>query len=100
MKFVITKQKDNMAVIVDNPKGFKVIETSMTECFNWGGMAVCDSCNESSNKGYLIAVLNAWYCPECYNEWLNEAVRYEEDVVYENTTFNSFRRILNIETKK
>ena len=42
MKFVTTKQKDNMAVIVNNPKGFKVIETSSIECFNWGGMAVCE----------------------------------------------------------
>ena len=97
MKSVTIKQKDNMAVIVDNPKGFKVIETPMTECIDMGGMAVCDSCNECSENGYLIAVLNAWYCPECYNEWLNEAVRYEEDVVYENRTFNSFKRILNIE---
>lgn len=89
-----------MAKIVDNPKGFKVIETSMTECISMGGMAICDSCNQCSVKGYLIAVLNHWMCPECYNEWLEEAVWYEEDVVYENRTFNNYKRILKIDTTK
>ena len=83
-----------MAKIIDNPKGFKVIETSMTECIDMGGMAVCDNCNQCSDKGYLIAVLNSWFCPQCYNEWMEEAVRYEDDVIYEHKTFNYYKDIL------
>ena len=64
-----------MARIVENPKGFKVIELSRLEIVHniWGSMGICDCCNETAPTGYYIAVLNQWFCPKCYAEWLEYA---------------------------
>lgn len=48
-----------MAKIVDNPKGFKVVEASRMElACKLGGFGICDNCNMASNIGYYVAVLN------------------------------------------
>jgi len=58
-----------MAEIIENEKGFKVISSSMSETWKFGGMGICESCNKASFKGYIICVLNRWYCEKCYEEW-------------------------------
>ena len=89
-----------MAQAIDNDKDFLVIETSMSECMMWGGMAICDSCNESSHIGYYVAVLNHWMCPKCYNEWLQRAKRYEEDIPTEIRNYNTYANILGLQQYK
>jgi len=47
-------------------------------------MPVCDSCMESlASPGYYIPLLHAIYCGKCFEEWVERAVFYEEDRVYE-----------------
>lgn len=89
-----------MAKVIVNPKGFKVIKTTMSECLTWGGMAICDHCNHSAREGYFVAVLNHWVCPECYKEWYNSAKVYEEDKHYEKLVFNRYCKLLKIDQEK
>ena len=85
-----------MAYKVENPKGFKVINTTAVECLKWGGFGVCDHCNQSSNEGRFIAVLNHWVCPECFDKLLKRAVVYEEDKPYETKVFNRYAKLLGL----
>lgn len=88
-----------MARIVENPKGFKVIELSRLEIVHniWGAMGICDCCNETAPTGYYIAVLNQWFCPKCYAEWLEYAEHYPDDEPYETHNFNNYKAIFGLD---
>jgi hypothetical protein len=86
-----------MAKTVENKNGFLVLEVSREECqrcFHSGG--ICDYCNGTDKSGYYIAVLNRWYCPECYNGWIQRAVRYMEDIRIEEKNFRWACKVLNV----
>lgn len=86
-----------MAKIVENKKGFKVIEVSMTECTIWGGYGICDICNKAiGERGYYFAVLNWVMCEKCYNEWLERAENYPEDRQIEDANFRVYKSILGL----
>ena len=89
-----------MAKVIVNPKGFKVIKTTMFECLTWGGAAICDHCNQSAHEGYFVSVLNHWVCPKCYKEWYNSAEVYQEDKHYERVVFNRYCRLLKVDQEK
>lgn len=84
-----------MAEIVKNEKGFKVISCSMSETTLFGGMGICDFCSNASFNGYLVCVLNRWYCNDCYQEWTTTARFYQEDASYELSKFNYYKGLLN-----
>ncbi len=82
---------------VKNDKGFRVIKMSLMELNVYlGGIGICDFCNGTGLEGYYVAVLNEWLCPECYEDWLKKATRYEEDVLIEE---KRYQRVLEIEQK-
>lgn len=90
-----------MARIVENKKGFKVIQISRKELVeklakHWS-IGICDYCNETASNGYYIAVLNSWYCPHCYIEWYNRAKYYKEDKNIEERNFDYFKSLFGIE---
>ncbi len=85
-----------MAQIIENSKGFKIISTSMSEALNFGGLAICDTCNQASFKGYIVCVLNRWCCENCYEEWNDRAIYYTEDSDFESMKFEYFKKLLNI----
>lgn len=87
-----------MAKIVENKKGFKIIEVSLIDIIRQGGLGVCDYCNgRISGKGYYIAVLNAIYCEKCYNRWISNAEYYIEDMDIERHNFDYMKEILNLD---
>lgn len=82
-----------MAKIFENKKGFKIIETSMLEMNRVYGIApICDYCNGGTFVGYLISVLNQWYCKECFDRWYLDAINHPEDRDYENHKFNEYSK--------
>lgn len=83
-----------MAQKIEHPKGFKIIECTGFETKKFGGIGICDSCNESDFKGYYIAVLNSWYCTACYEDWSERANRHPEDEEIENRNYEAYSRIL------
>lgn len=86
-----------MAQIIDNKKGFKVIQIGRDDLVRtlaaFGSSGICDRCCKSPNTGYYIAVLNMWFCPECYNKWIANATRYDEDKEVEERNFNFYKSL-------
>lgn len=86
-----------MAKIIENEKGFRVIEVTMTDIARIGGMGICDWCNGAiGKKGYYVAVLNSAMCEKCYNEWYERAVNYPEDGRVEAGNFLYMKNLLNL----
>ena len=93
-----------MAKIVNNDKGFKVINLSTKDAASLGfglycsGACVCMHCNRVCVSGdiYYIAVLNDTMCKDCYEEWLKDAKRYSEDIPIEDRNFNYCKETLGL----
>lgn len=53
-----------MAKVVDNYKGFKVLEITRQEMMDkltrYGCLGICDMCNRPTSVGYYVAVINQW----------------------------------------
>jgi hypothetical protein len=97
----VFKRVKIMAKAFINEKGFKIIECSALENVNLGGgMGICDFCGNHSSTfsttGYYIAVLNSWYCEDCYNEWVKGAINYPSDRKIEDRNFEMYKDILGI----
>lgn len=79
-----------MAKVIENKKGFKVIELSLSEVNKaFGGLGICDDCNKASFTHNYIAVLNSCYCPECYKDFEERATYYPEDSKVEKSNFEN-----------
>lgn len=78
-----------MAIQLDNEKGFLLIKTSRSEIMGLNplNLGVCDSCNIKPTEGVFIAVLNRWYCPQCYERWYLSAEHFAEDFKFEKSKF-------------
>lgn len=64
-------------------KGFKILDVTIEHCLGWGGIGICDSCDKGVTRGKYIAVLNSYYCEDCFNDWHKGARNYPEDAGYE-----------------
>ena len=88
-----------MAKVIPNEKGFLIIEVSSSEMIDklakYGSLGLCDSCLNTDDNGKYIAVLNQWFCSSCYDEWINRATRYTEDIPFEECKFNQYKKLLN-----
>jgi hypothetical protein len=77
-----------MSKIVENSKGFKIIEISDRECKEKiGGLGICDDCNKDFQTAFYVAVLNHCYCQKCYDSWMTRAINYDSDKPIENKNF-------------
>ena len=62
-------------------QGYSYIKCTADDCFDWGGMAICDDCGERMQDDvYLIFILARAYCPKCFENWIKRAKRYEDDI--------------------
>lgn len=83
-----------MAKQTQNEKGFLIIRCTTIELMTIepAAMGICDSCNGGTLDGYLCCALgHRLYCEKCYTDWLKRAVRYDEDIPYEEKTFNQYK---------
>ena len=76
-------------------KPFLLIECTAGELMDAVGsdICICDWCGtvyKPSDEGVYIAVLNQWYCKECYEEWIMRAEYYLDDVDVEYKNFNFY----------
>jgi hypothetical protein len=87
-----------MATVVSNPKGYRVIECTNKELGAVTGLydCICDNCNEPKQHGYLITVLNAWFCEECYKDFTQNNSPYPEDEPYELMHFRYWTDVLHV----
>lgn len=62
-------------------QGYSYIECTKEDCYSWGGLSICDDCNEKiEGKVYLVYVLGRALCEKCFNEWLTRTKMYPEDI--------------------
>lgn len=84
---------------VKNDKGFLVMEITRAELVSkfakYVFIGVCDSCMDSPEVGYYVAVLNRWLCKKCYDEWMQRATRYQEDIPYEERNYEIYKRLFS-----
>lgn len=66
-------------------QGYSYIKCTADDCFDWGGMAICDDCGEIMEEDvYLIFILGRAYCKKCFNDWIKRAKRHEDDIRLQN----------------
>lgn len=80
---------------------FLLIECTAGELMNavGSGLCICDWCGKSflpSEKGCYIAVLNQWYCQKCFEEWIERATWYPQDVDVERKNFEFYAPRLGV----
>lgn len=80
---------------------FLLIECTAGELMNAVGsdLCICDWCGKPflpSDKGVYIAVLNHWYCWNCFLEWYANAEWYPEDAGYERRNFEFYAPRLGV----
>ena len=80
---------------VGGSKRFKVINVprKVLEAATGQIKCVCDNCLTSPDNGYYVAVLNRWFCPTCYEHWINRAEYYEEDAWVEEKNYNRYMEL-------
>lgn len=88
-----------MAKQYQNDKGFLIIEMLPYEAeligFGLREGCVCMHCNNIiKNNIYYIACLNDVMDKECLDEWYENAIRYKEDIPYEQRHFDNVMRML------
>lgn len=71
-------------MIKKTKQGYMYVEVTNQDCINWGGLGICDNCGKSFDKGYLVFVLSSCICEECFNDWINVAKGYEEDLYFQS----------------
>lgn len=93
--------ESDMAKIIENEKGFKVIEIDYLEMLKIGCGNICDHCGEPHyGKGYYVAVMNRWLCPTCYENWYlfatNYATEHNADGRIETKNFERYKTLLGL----
>ena len=72
--------------IKDTPRGFSYVEVTPHEIFSWGGLCICNGCNEQilNDTMYLSFVLADTYCKDCWKGILRRQEKFsQEDVDYD-----------------
>lgn len=82
---------------IQHERGFKVIQCSLVEIARLGcNMPMCDRCNNATFDGYYIAVLNRWFCPSCYEEYISRATWYPEDSAIEDRNYEDAKLRMSV----
>lgn len=78
-------------------QGLVVYETDAKTVIDaFDGLGLCDACCTYSPKGYYIPVLNSYYCPKCYEDWLTRAKKFVQDEWYETRKIDEFEFMLKV----
>lgn len=84
---------------IENDKGFIIFEIDAYETMKFGGCGICDDCNSLTDSGYLIPVLNHYYCKSCYEEWYKDATNHKEDRWFEELTAKYYIKKVGLENE-
>ena len=66
------------------PQGFSYVDITIQQCFDWGGMGICNGCGEVHKNLKLVYVLADTYCEDCFNNFLERSkTMSKEDIEYD-----------------
>ena len=88
--------RTDMAQVVDCGR-FLVIEATSLEMYSaCGSPGICDYCGQHSENGYYIAVINRWYCPDCYEAFKRDARYSPKDAPVEERNYQYYGKLLGV----
>ncbi len=76
--------------------GLVVYEVTAEDIKKLGGHGICDHCNNYAKNGFLVAILNSYLCPSCYQKWDNQSQRYEEDIPIEKRREEYYDKVFGL----
>jgi hypothetical protein len=89
-----------MAKVIENKKGFKVIEISKEELLKklsqYGCIGICDFCGKPTEVGYYVAVINQWLCQDCYQDFISKVSYCIDDKPIEDRNFKFYSKLFGI----
>lgn len=89
-----------MAKVIENKKGFKVIEISRQELLKklsqYGCIGICDFCGNPTEVGYYVAVINQWLCQDCYQDFISKVSHCIDDKPIEDRNFKFYSKLFGI----
>ena len=78
--------------------GYTVYQSTPDECAAVTvGIGVCDFCTnlpKQTDPMYIIPVLNGTMCKDCFEDWKQRAVFYDEDLEFEKHFIKLFEQLL------
>lgn len=81
---------------VKTRSGYKAYNCSKPEIAITGGSGICDRCGKPHYVGYLIPVLNGWYCESCFKDWDADARYYGDDNAVEARHDAYYRKMIPV----
>ncbi len=87
-----------MAEIVKFDK-FKIIKATADElrkATHYFSFGICDYCGGRPKEGYYIAVINKWYCAECFSNFKKRVRWFSEDAPIEERNFQYYGKLLGV----
>lgn len=80
--------------------GHVVYEVTAEEMKVINSPGICDFCSTKPEKGFLIAVMKEWLCPECFKRWDVCSKYYPEDAPIEKRNEQYYDRVFMGEDKR
>lgn len=81
-----------MAKLYKNKKNFLIIQLTLKEVVKvwgkYGDCGICDSCDQTPQKGYFVAALNQYLCPICFEKWFKSAESRPGDARFEQMQYD------------
>ena len=84
---------------IKSKAGYIVYEATENDSRMLGGIGICDFCGKHTPTGYLIPVMNAYYCPDCYMSWDEKSKMYPEDLHIEKRRIAYYETMLRIRSR-
>lgn len=63
---------------IKSKAGYIALKATSKDMKKFDSAGRCDYCNVIEKTGYLIPILNSYYCPECYKNWDDRNTTYDE----------------------
>lgn len=82
-------------------QGYSYIKCTKKDCYDWGGASICDDCNElMEEEVYLIFILGRALCKKCFEEWMENSKKYEEDLQLQKLRHVSWYKAYGFEVEE
>ena len=89
------------AKLLYTPQGYSYIQVTTKDCLEWGGLTICDDCNNPINDdGHLIYILNRVYCKKCFEDWCHRATKYSDDIMLQKQNHINYYKAYGFEVQE
>ena len=81
--------------------GYIVYEVTAEELYKYmDSPGICDFCDNPSREGYLIPVINRFYCPKCFVEFNSNSTYYPTDIPVETKNAAYYESLIPLDNNE